>query len=124
MLKSLLAGAVALVGMGPCLALAQTQEKAPAQHARAAEGTPIVTAGKIGHLKAALRLTWAQARYWPPVERVLRALARERAELDDVALRRLMFAAMPLIHSLSDEQKQRALMVARAMGFSVVASAM
>jgi hypothetical protein len=124
MLKSLLAGAVALVGMGPCLALAQTQDKAPAEHARAAEGAPIVTAGKIGHLKAALRLTLAQARYWPPVERVLRALARERAELDDVALRRLMFAAMPLIHSLSDEQKQRALTVARAMGFSVVASAM
>jgi len=124
MLKTALAGALALAGMGSSLAIAQTSDTAPAQHARAAEGAPVITAAHIGRLKAALRLTAAQVRYWPPVERVLRALARERAQLDEVTQRRLMVVALPLIHCLDDEQKQRALAVARAMGVSVVAMAM
>jgi hypothetical protein len=124
MLKSALAGALALAVMGTSLAVAQTSEKAPAQHARAVEGAPVITAAHIGRLRGVLRLTVAQARFWPPVERILRELARERAQLDEVAQRRLMIAALPLIHSLNDEQKERALTMARAMGISVVAMAM
>jgi hypothetical protein len=124
MLKAALAGALALAGIGPCLAATQMSDTTSAHHARAAAGVPVVTSAHIGRLKNVLRLTAEQVRYWPPVERVLRALARERAQLDDVSLRRLMIAALPLIHSLNDEQKQRALTEARAMGFSVVASAM
>lgn len=124
MLKTALAGALALAAMGTSLAIAQTSGNAPAQHARAIEGAPVITAAHIGRLKGVLRLTAAQARFWPPVERILRELARERAQLDDMAQRRLMMAAMPLIHSLNDEQKERALAMARAMGISVVAMAM
>jgi hypothetical protein len=123
MLKAALAGVLALAGMAPCSAIAHTDE-IPAHHARTSDGIRVVTAAQIGRLKHVLRLTAEQVRYWPPVERVLRDLARERAQLDDVSLRRLMIAALPLIHSLKDEQKQRALTEARAMGFSVVASAM
>lgn len=124
MLKSAFAGVLVLAGMGTSLAVAQSNEKAPAEHAREVEGAPIVTAGHIGRLRAALRLTAAQARFWPPVERILREFAHARAQLDESSMRRLMIAAMPLVHSLNDEQKQRALTVARAMGFSVVAAAM
>ena len=124
MLKLALASALALAGMGTSLAVAQTAYPVSGEHARSAEGAPIIRAVHIARLKVALKLSAEQARYWPPVERVLRALAHERLQLDAMSQQRLMIAALPLIHCLDDGQKQRALAVARSMGFTIVASAM
>jgi len=124
MLKLALASALALAAMGSPFAIAQTRDPVPAEHASATDGAPVIRTAHIVRLKAVLRLTAAQARYWPPVERVLRALARARVQLDTTSQQRLMFAALPLIRCLSDEQKQNALAVARSMGFTIVASAM
>jgi hypothetical protein len=139
MWKRALVGAVALTTGMISLAPAQAQSQVASLEAPASAG-PIVKEAHIARLKSVLNLTPSQNAYWAPVESALRALAREqKAEatgfvqrMGDRAasaagtamrLRRLAAAARPLIQSLDDTQKQKAMILAQNLGFgSLIAS--
>lgn len=97
----------------------------------------------IARFKAALRLTPDQERHWPRVESALREIARNADQADGAeqrgmlrrigsratemvlsaaAMKRLVSAAQPLMKTLDDEQKNKAIQIARAMGFGSVAA--
>jgi hypothetical protein len=131
MRKAMLAGALALGMMGSSALVAQASD------ITSATGI-VITNAQISQFKATLRLTAAQERYWAPVEAALRDMGNRQAQrvasggfvqrlkaitLDAAGLRRLTSAAMPLLKSLDDDQKQSAMHVARAMGLAHVASA-
>ncbi len=96
----------------------------------------------IGRIKAALRLSREQARFWAPVEAALRNLARHQQQpepegfirrigqralsvvLTSAAIQRLAVAARPLIAVLSDEQKETAIGLAQEMGLGPVLAAL
>jgi hypothetical protein len=135
MWKAALAGAMlATTGATFCVA----QEFAPAayENAQRAQRGPVVTAGHIARLRAALKLTPSQQRYWPAVERALRRLnsgsaagqswgRRASAAVGQAdAVRRVAAAARPLIGVLDEKQKQDGMRLIRALGFSSLASAM
>jgi hypothetical protein len=107
--------------------------------ARSAE----ISEAQIAQAKAALNLTPAQARHWPRVAAALRAVSRQavRAAAADedgfvhkvrsraasissqaAGARRVLSAAMPLIRTLSPEQKQTARAMAQSFGFGHLAS--
>jgi zinc resistance-associated protein len=133
MWKAALVGAIALATIGMSGVSAQEPD-----------GTNVVvTESQIARFKAALRLTSAQERHWPPVEAALRSLAKQRQAPDEssggmvyrlsskaagivvdaMGFKRIAAAAGPLLRSLDDEQKQSAMSAASAMGFSNLASA-
>lgn len=76
----------------------------------------------------------AQAKYWPPVEAALRALARKMHETRTVGATRgtvaltggdaeqLQTAAAPLLRHLREDQKREVRALARIIGLNVVAS--
>ena len=87
----------------------------------------------LAGIKASLRLSPDQERYWAPVEAELREIMRQLAaqkasgKNSKVALsadvaQRLYWAAGPLIMSLREDQKEEARRLARAMGLQQVAS--
>jgi hypothetical protein len=96
----------------------------------------------IDYIRHALKLTEQQARYWPPVEVALRALARRQHQpeasgfmhrmsqravsvvLTGAAIHRLAVAARPLVAVLTDEQKQTAMGLAQEMGLGPVLAAL
>jgi len=95
----------------------------------------------IVRIKSALKLTPAQQSYWPPVEAVLRDIAREQSEpngglvrrisrrvvtivLNSAAVARLGAAARPLIGTLDQQQRQAVLELAREMGLGPVLAAL
>ncbi len=94
---------------------------------------------EIAHFKAVLKLSPAQERQWPPVDAVLRDIAREQAAtaaaagrgvpkapklvIGDAEMNRLASAAFPLLMTLNEDQKRDAMAFARAMGLERVASA-
>src|SRR5947209_17771638 len=123
MLKAALAGAFALAVMGSSFALAQTDGSVQRANTTSEAG-PVVTNAHIARLKSVLKLNAAQQQYWPPVEAALRDLARQRAALraDAAEVRRVLVVALPLLHSLSDDQKRQALAMARSMGFAVASA--
>ncbi|HEY8268186.1 MAG TPA: hypothetical protein VIG34_05950 [Xanthobacteraceae bacterium] len=101
----------------------------------------VISEAQIARFKTVLKLTPAQEQLWTPVEAELREITRiaqhsEGAEgfvqrirsrfrtivLDAAALRRLGGVARPLLMSLDDEQKQKALQIVRTMGMSSLAS--
>jgi hypothetical protein len=111
---------------------------------------PVVSAqaamlAQIAHMKTVLRLTADQEQYWPPVEAVLRDLARRQAAatggggsagragsgvakpgkitIGEADMHRLAAAAFPLLMTLREDQKRDAMQLARAMGLESVASA-
>jgi hypothetical protein len=126
MRKAMLAGVMALAMMG----------SAPVAQASDGSQGLVITEAQIVRFKALLKLTPAQERYWAPVEATLRDMARRQAQrtsggfvqrlkavtLDAAGLRRLSSAALPLLQSLDEDQKQSAMRMARAMGFASVAS--
>jgi hypothetical protein len=137
MWKAVLAGAMlATVGATVC----QAEDFASAsyenyEYVEPVQRTPAVTSGHIARLKAALRLTAAQKKYWPAVETALRKLAhrgsgqgwrqRARAAVGSAnAIRRVAAAARPLIRALSEQQRQDGMRVIQALGFSSLASAL
>lgn len=95
----------------------------------------------VTKLKSVLKLTLDQEQLWPAIERAFREIsqAQEAAApqglvqnikqkvaaigLNTLALRRLATAADPLIRTLTDEQKQKALSFARSVGLNSVAAA-
>jgi len=142
MWKAALTGAVALVTMGSTGALAETQTLQASYRAHSQASSGRLEYG-IARFKAALRLTPDQERHWPRVESALRDIARNSDQTEDAerrgtlrqigsrateivlsaaAMRRLVSAAQPLMRTLDDEQRSKALQLARAMGFGSVAA--
>ena len=107
----------------------------------AAAADAIITESHIARLRAALRLTPAQHAHWAPVEAALSELARQQArgeaagftaKLTDRSsavaattthLRRIKAIALPLIHSLDDNQKRDAIAFGRNMGLQQLVAA-
>jgi hypothetical protein len=90
--------------------------------------------GQISGLKGRLRLTSDQVEYWPAVEAALRdvvrtqlrgsRLATGRVNIDVNApeVQKLIWAAMPLIMRLREDQKTEVRKLARVIGLEQVAS--
>jgi hypothetical protein len=104
-----------------------------------ASADSVLTEGHIAQLRAALRLTAEQQRYWPAVASALRGLSRASINSGSAqgirqhtsaaagtlnAVRRVAAAARPLVGSLTPEQRQAGMHVIRASGFSHLASAL
>jgi hypothetical protein len=91
---------------------------------------------QIAGIKERLKLSSAQASYWPPVEAALRAVARKihaKRQADPNAagvpidpeaeeVRQLKSAAMPLLFQLREDQKSEVRSLARIIGLEKVAS--
>jgi hypothetical protein len=125
----ILAGAIALAPIGSILVDCDTANAASLETAK-------ITDVNIVQIKGQLKLTPAQQPLWARVEEVLRSIAREQAEgesagllrrigrgvvsivVDGTATQRIKSAAMPLLASLSDEQKAIARRLAQRMGMS------
>jgi hypothetical protein len=128
--KTGLAGVIALAAIVP----GSAQERTATRFRPAAHSSPVLTAGQIHRVKAALRLTRVQEQYWPPIEAALREMAREvshkpalgessAAAIDQAKVQRLASVAYPLLMSLDEVQKRDAMALVRAMGLgSLVAS--
>jgi hypothetical protein len=93
----------------------------------------VLNDAQIASIKARLRLTSQQERYWPAVEAALRNISYKKdgsqkglgrlATIDpnSPAVQELKAAAMPLLASFSDEQKSEVRQIARLMGLEQVA---
>jgi len=141
MKRVLLASALALasVGLSPAFADSIGTEVEKGVHL-SERATLVISEAQIARFKSALKLTPAQEQLWAPIEVELRQITRigSRGEsegivqrirsrfrtivLDVAALRRLGAAARPLLMSLDDEQKQKALQISRTMGMASLAS--
>lgn len=89
---------------------------------------------QIAAIKDRLRMSEAQAKYWPPVEAALRALARKMHETQTVGATRgtvvltggdaeqLQTAAAPLLRHLREDQKREVRALARIIGLDAVAA--
>lgn len=93
----------------------------------------------VTRIKQTLRLTAQQEPYWPPVRAALREVLREQSQatlheilkrpgsqrhpvhLHPGAFNRIASAALPLIQTLDERQKQDALRLARSIGLESVA---
>jgi hypothetical protein len=133
MWKAALAGAIALVTIGP---LSLTQHGVVISSAAAQD--IVIREADIARLKSALKLTSDQEAHWRPVEVALHAYARQHYRLASadsyfgdsgeagmaaytlsaVMLQKVKTAAGPLIKSLSEEQKQAGANVLQSMGVS------
>ena len=92
--------------------------------------------GAIAGLKTRLHLTADQMEYWPAVESALREVAhtqlrhtgkqmhggRVNIDVNSTEVQQLIWAAMPLLMRLRDEQKSEVRKLARIMGLEQVAS--
>jgi len=91
--------------------------------------------GAIAGLKTRLRLSADQMEYWPAVESALREVARTQLrhtkqmqgrriniDVNSAEVQQLIWAAMPLLMRLRDEQKSEVRKLARIMGLEQVAS--
>jgi hypothetical protein len=92
--------------------------------------------GAIAGLKTRLRLTGDQIEYWPAVESALREVARTQLrhtgkqmqggrvniDVNSAEVQQLVWAAMPLLMRLRDDQKSEVRKLARIMGLEQVAS--
>jgi hypothetical protein len=142
MWKAAFAGIFMLLIAGPTGVFAEPQTTPAAYHV-ASQALPGELDSGIARFKAALRLTPEQERHWPRVESALRGIARNADQnadggtrgmlrrigsratemvLSAAAIKRLVSAAQPLMKTLDDEQKGKALQLARAMGFGGVAA--
>ena len=80
MLKTVLAGATALVIAGGSLAIAQSGQRNDARRWQpSAEEISALTDLRVARIKSGLRLTAEQEQNWPAVEAAIRELAKERA---------------------------------------------
>lgn len=92
--------------------------------------------GAISGLKTRLRLTADQMEYWPAVESALREVARTQLrhtpkqkqsgkiniDVNSAEVQQLIWAAMPLLMRLREEQKSEVRKLARILGLEQVAS--
>ena len=117
MWKVILAGTTVLTIAGASLAIAQEiPNRDTSQHWRpSTEDRSAFTDAQLAELKAGLRLTPSQEKYWPDLEAVLRDRAKQRA----AEQKRLADVLEPLYNSLDESQKQRFAMLFRAEGEGV-----
>ena len=91
--------------------------------------------GQISGLKGRLRLTSDQVEYWPAVEAALRDVVRTQLrgtkhavggkvniDTNSPEVQKLIWAAMPLLMRLRDDQKSEVRKLARVIGLEQVAS--
>jgi len=114
---------------------------APTKPARQAPPAPpaetnLLDDGAISGLKTRLRLTSDQMEYWPAVESALREVARTQLrhtpkqkqsgkiniDVNSAEVQQLIWAAMPLLMRLREEQKSEVRKLARILGLEQVAS--
>lgn len=94
-----------------------------------------VSEGQIAQAKAVLSLTPEQERHWPRVAAAIRSFSRDSARVENgeagtaeklkhqvVGAKRVLAAAMPLVRTMTPEQKQRAAGIVRMMGYSHLAA--
>jgi hypothetical protein len=126
-------------GLGPSVAPVENPPL-PVSRPKAADLPPVQTSYtllsdiQIAAIKERLRMSEAQAKYWPPVEAALRALARKMHEtrtagsargtiaLTEGDAEQLQTAAAPLLRQLREDQKREVRALARIIGLDVVAS--
>jgi len=97
--------------------------------------TGLLDDGQINGLKGRLRLTSDQVEYWPAVEAALRDVVRTqlrgtrhavagKVNIDTNApeVQKLIWAAMPLLMRLREDQKSEVRKLARVIGLEQVAS--
>jgi len=92
---------------------------------------------QIAGIKGRLRLTTEQAQYWPAVEAALREIAKTQLrearlpharagkaniDVNSPEVQRLIWAAMPLLTRLREDQKREVRKLARVIGLDSVAS--
>jgi hypothetical protein len=91
---------------------------------------------QIAGIRSRLRLTSDQAEYWPAVEAALRDIARTQLrghitptrngkatiDVNSPEVQKLIWAAMPLIMRLREDQKREVRKLARVIGLHTVAS--
>jgi len=91
------------------------------------------SAGRLAYLEARLQLTADQQRHWPEVESALRSITYKKdgsqrtgklaaVDPNSPAVQQLKSAAIPLIMSMSDAQKDEVRQLARLMGLEQVAA--
>jgi len=128
--KAALAGAFVLATIGSGFA----QERMATRFRPVAHAGFVLTDGQIHRMKATLRLTRLQERYWPPIEAALHELARElshksaagegrAAAVDQARVQRLASVAYPLLMTLDESQKRDAMAFVRAMGLGDLVAA-
>ena len=142
MWKAALAGALALVTVGASSARAQEGNQTGGEIRQATQSLITLTRNDIGRFKAALKLTPEQEQYWPAVSAALSELmseqssaaqdtglvARVRNKVASIALtasavKRIGYAALPLIKSLDEHQKRDAARLVNSMGMGHLAAA-
>ena len=139
MWKAGLAGLVAVV-IGSSVAVAGSGEEDFGHGQGVAQSGVMMSVAQVSRLKSVLKLTAAQEKLWPAIERAFHEIsqAQETASpqsfvqgvkrrvasvgLNALALRRLASAAYPLIRTLDDDQKQSGLAFARSAGLHSVAA--
>jgi hypothetical protein len=97
--------------------------------------TGLLDDGQINGLKGRLRLTSDQVEYWPAVEAALRDVVRTQLrgtrhavggkvniDTNSPEVQKLIWAAMPLLMRLRDDQKSEVRKLARVIGLEQVAS--
>jgi len=113
----------------------------PAAHAKKLPPPPPTPApflddSQIASLKTRLRLTADQVEYWPAVEAALRDVVRTQLhegrikqmhgkagiDVNTPEVQKLVWAAMPLLMRLREDQKHEVRKLARVMGLESVAS--
>jgi hypothetical protein len=105
----------------------------PAAAPQAANG--LLDDGQIAGLKGRLRLTSDQVEYWPAVEAALRDVVRKQLrgtkhvsggkvniDTNSAEVQKLIWAAMPLLMRLRDDQKSEVRKLARVIGLEQVAA--
>ena len=114
---------------------AQTKSKA-ASKPQPQKNYALLSDIQIAGIKERLKLSSAQASYWPPVEAALRAVARKihaKRQADPNAagvpidpeaeeVQQLKSVAMPLLFQLREDQKSEVRSLARIIGLEKVAS--
>jgi hypothetical protein len=118
----------------------QPQPAAPAKAKQAAKRQPtyaILSDEQIAGVKERMKLTQYQTQYWPAIEAALRKIGAKLnrsgkggAEVtaasidpDSQEVQDLKAAAMPLLFTLSEDQKREVRTLARIIGLDAVASA-
>lgn len=133
MLKTALAGALALVAIGTSPASAQDTDTATQQ--MVSRSAAAFVEGRIASAKAMLRLRTDQERYWPRIASAIRAYANaagggqqpsaiKAAAAQAIHAHRIVAAAAPLVKVLDADQRQTALALIRSIGFGHLAATM
>lgn len=142
MWKAALVGAFALAAVGASSVCAQElQNQSGGEIRQATQSLISLTRNDIARFKSALKLRPEQEQHWPAVNTALAELASEQAVAPDTgivarvrnkvasialtasAIRKIGFAAMPLINSLDENQKRDAQRLVSSMGMGHLAAA-